>query len=71
MKKYLYGMRVRPFMPLTYPKKGFEKCLEEKEITEEIKVNCDKKYFDILQYNEKLDESTLIDFQMNFIMEIL
>lgn len=70
MKMYLYGMRVRPFMPATFPKEGFERCLEEDEITKEILNNCERQYFDILAYNTPLSEETLKDYQMNFIMEL-
>ena len=58
-KKYLYGMRLRPFGIACQPKEGF---IERRDDPSNL-------FWDIIVYNRKLTNKEVYDFDLQFIGE--
>ena len=58
-KKYLYGMRLRPFGIACQPKEGF---VERRDDSSNL-------FWDIIVYNRKLTNKEVYDFDLQFIGE--
>lgn len=58
-KKYLYGMRLRPFGIACQPKEGFV----------ERRDDSSNAFWDIIVYNRKLTNKEVYDFDLQFIGE--
>ena len=58
-KKYLYGMRLRPFGSACQPKEGF---IERRDDPSNL-------FWDIIVYNRKLTNKEVYDFDLQFIGE--
>ena len=56
---YKYGMRLRGFAPMCQPMEGFKQRLDDPS----------GKYYDILEYDRKLTEKELMDYELDLITE--
>lgn len=63
---YVYGMRLRGFAPGCQPKDGFMGLFDLADV-----LFDGKKYWDVLEYNRKLSEKELADYELDYLGKVV